>query len=256
MDDRLVVVASERKLPDEHLVEDDAERPDVRALSRDPRPGPAPATCRPRCPIVVWLFGERRPAAELGQPEVHDLGLALRRDHDVGALDVAVDDALVMGLAQAGGHLAGDLQGLLRLQRSAPELVLERLAVHELHGDIGPVLVLADLVDGADVRVVQGRGGLGLDEETLFEVGRVHEVRRQELQGHRPLELEVLGLVDDPHAAVAELLDDLVLAGDDGPGPHDLDRRLEGFRQRRSFRPRRMERRRTVAAKPGDVVIL
>jgi len=36
-----------------------------------------------------------------------------------------------------------------------------------------------------------GRGGLGLDQEPLLELGRIHEVRRKELQGNGPLELEV-----------------------------------------------------------------
>jgi hypothetical protein len=49
----------------------------------------------------------------------------------------------------------------------------------------------------------------------------VQQVRRQKLQCDGPLELRVLGLIDDPHTALAELLDDLVVA--DG-GADDQDR--------------------------------
>src|SRR5512138_2176974 len=104
--------------------------------------------------------------------------------------------------------------------------------------------------------MVQGRRGLGLDLEALLELGRVHEVRRQELQGHAPLELEVLGLVNDSHAAVAEFLDDLVLAGDNGAWPHDLNRSFEGSRKRYRVGSRGPQRRRAVGAEPRTIIIL
>ena len=138
---------------------------------------------------------------------------------------------LRVGLAQTRGDLVDDVHGLLRLERPLPDPVPERLPLHVLHGDVGPVFALADLVDDADVRVGQGRGRLGLDEEPLLELGRVHEVRRQELQGDASLELEVLGLVDDPHTAVADLLDDPVLAGDELVLRYDRERCRQGFRQ-------------------------
>jgi hypothetical protein len=41
-------------------------------------------------------------------------------------------------------------------------------------------------------------------------------VRGEEFQRHTTLELEVLGLVDDPHPAPADLLKDTILPGDEG----------------------------------------
>jgi len=69
-------------------------------------------------------------------------------------------------------------------------------------------------MDDADIRVRKSGGRLGFDEEPLLELGGVHQVGRQEFQGDRTLELDVLGLVDDAHAAVADFLDDPILAGD------------------------------------------
>ena len=37
------------------------------------------------------------------------------------------------------------------------------------------------------------------------------EMRRQELEGDNPFELEIMGLVHDPHTAAAQLLQDLVV---------------------------------------------
>ena len=140
------------------------------------------------------------------------------------------------------------VQRLLRLQRPLLDPVPERLPFHVLHGDVGTFFAFPDLMDDADVRMGQGRGRLGLDEEPLLELGRVHQVRRQELQGHASLELEVLGLVDDAHPAVADLLDDPVFAGDEAVLRYDRERCRQGFRQGGLLRPRFSQGRRAVAA--------
>jgi hypothetical protein len=45
--------------------------------------------------------------------------------------------------------------------------LFQRLAFEQLHGDEMPAFVLVDVVDGADVRVIQRRGRLGLPFEAL-----------------------------------------------------------------------------------------
>ena len=64
-------------------------------------------------------------------------------------------------------------------------------------------------MDIADVGVIQGGGGLGFLEEPLRGVV-FGQVRGQELDGDGALEAWVSGLIDDAHAAAAELGDDLV----------------------------------------------
>ena len=74
--------------------------------------------------------------------------------------------------------------------------------------------MLADLVDGADVGVVQGRGGAGFLEQprrgVLILLGEY-------LDGDRALERRVVGLVDRAHPAFAQGSLDLVGA-DTGAG--------------------------------------
>src|SRR5690606_26021340 len=43
-----------------------------------------------------------------GDPEVHDLDRALVGDHDVGRLDVPVDEPALVGVLQGGEHGGGD----------------------------------------------------------------------------------------------------------------------------------------------------
>ncbi len=210
------------QFPGEHFIKDYAERPDVRPVIHLLPPGllGRHVAHRPHGrPFLSDQGGSRDP----GQPEVHDLGLALRRDHDVGALDVPVDDPFDVGFLEPFGDLSRDLQGLFELERARVDPLPQALAFDIGHGDEGPVLGLVEVVDRADVGMVQGRGRFSLLPEPVPDLANVGQLRRQELQGHRPLEPGVLGLVDDPHAAPAELLRDSVFAGDDGPGPHDLN---------------------------------
>ena len=135
--DRDLVLALERDLAGEHLVEHDAQRVEVRLagdrlaerlLGRDVvgRAEHAPVGGQP-------LLVERA-----GDPEVGDLGRALLVDQDVLGLDVAVDDVAGVGGAERAGDLdrVGDRLGD-RQPPVAADAVLERLALDVLEDDVG-----------------------------------------------------------------------------------------------------------------------
>src|SRR5262249_44994607 len=93
----------------------------------------------------------------------------------------------------------------------AGELPLQAAAVHELQAEVGPALVLADLVDLDDVGVLEPGGGLGLGLEA-GQVVRAAEVAGQDhLQGHQPAQAALAGRVAPPHTAAAQLLKQLVV---------------------------------------------
>ena len=62
----------------------------------------------------VTVAGEAVRAERAGDAEVHHLHDVLRAEHDVRALDVAVDDAALVGVADAVEGLEEERQGAAR----------------------------------------------------------------------------------------------------------------------------------------------
>ena len=92
-------------------------------------------------------FAQRGP--HLRQPEIEHLH-ARSRHQDVRGLQVAMHDAMLVG----SGHGLGDLDRLVH--RLAPgHGRREWLALDVLHDQVGRVAIVADVVEGADVRVVE-----------------------------------------------------------------------------------------------------
>jgi len=64
---------------------------------------------------------------------------------------------------------------------------------HVIHAIVRLTVLLADLVDGHDVRVVQSGGGLGLGPETLEGVGVGELATQQHFDRDRSIEADLLG---------------------------------------------------------------
>src|SRR5216683_5546772 len=63
-----------------------------------------------------------------------------------------------------------------------PEM-LQCHAIKKLHGDEGAAVLLADVVNGADVGMIQGRRGLRLTPEASQRLGVFGDIIRKKLQG-------------------------------------------------------------------------
>jgi hypothetical protein len=73
-------------------------------------------------------------------------------------------------------------------------------------------VALADAEDGDDIRVVQPRRGPGFEAEPL-EMGPIRRARGPEyLERHMAAEGLLHGLIDDAHAAPADLVEDPIIA--------------------------------------------
>ncbi len=117
-------------------------------------------------------------------------------EQEVGGLDVAVQHAARVRVLERGGDVApdprrlGQCQERLLVEHRPQRAALEQLQHHEGH------VVVAPVVHGHDVRVVQRRRELGLGPEPAEERGVLGQGRVQHL--HRDLALQpgVLGDVD------------------------------------------------------------
>ena len=97
------------------------------------------------------------------------------------------------------------------LQWLASDLMPERLTLQQFHGDEGSPIGLINLVDRADVRVVQRGSSLGFPLETAKSLCVVGELVGKEFQGDVATELEVFGLVDHAHAPAPDLAEYAVM---------------------------------------------
>ena len=91
--------------------------------------------------------------------------------------------------------------------------------------------MLADVVDLDDVGVLEPGDGLGLGEEAGGGLGAGVRAGQDHLQGDGAVEPDLAGLVDDAHAAAAQLAQDLV-AGERGVGTPGGGRRRVAIRRR------------------------
>ncbi|SCE41278.1 hypothetical protein GA0115245_133721, partial [Streptomyces sp. di188] len=134
-------------------------------------------------------------------------------------LDVPVQDARRVRGLQRAEDLQADAGGLARRQRALLlEHRAERAALDEFHHDPRPALDHGDVVDVDHGGVVEPGGGAGLTAHPLegvvpFTFGKVVGDPGL-LDGHLAVDGLVLGTPHGAHAAVAELGEQPVAAGD------------------------------------------
>ena len=126
-----------------------------------------------------------------------------------------MDDALgVRGLERIG-NLNGQIEHFCEPERLAIRQPLPQgLPFEQLHGQQRLTVGVVDLVDRADVRVVQRRGGARLALEALEREMVARELRRQKLQRNVAAESGVVGAIHHTHPTRADLLEDAIVRDD------------------------------------------
>ena len=159
-------------------------------------------------------------------------------------LDVAVDDALLVGVLQGVGDSAEDAPDLgLRQPPLALEALGEGLSLHVAHHVVENSLVLAERVQRDDVGVAEPRRRPRLPSESLAMGAGLGPLGRRP-DRDEPVEPGLLGEVDGAHAASSDLAHDPVV------GP---ERRLQQLPQpvrRGSLGPDALA---AVGAEPGPL---
>ena len=145
------------------------------------------------------------------QSEIHDDGTAFGGDHDIGRFDVAMDGAVVVGFLEPLGHLDAKVNQSVDVERALPDQRRQLAAFEIGHGDEGLPVDLVDLIDGANVGVIQRRRRAGLAKESGLGVRRAERLGGKEFERNKPLQAQILGFIDNPHPAFPEFFEDFVM---------------------------------------------
>ena len=209
-------VRFERHVAGEHLVADEPQRKDVRALIQ---------LLAQRLLGRHVLHGAQQRAG-LGhavafdgpcQAEIHDHDAAGVFHHDVLRLEIAVQDAGAVRRFQRGANLLQDLHRLIgRHLASLFENAAQIAARNQFHGHKAHARVFREVVHPHHVTVRHLVGKTDLLLETVDDGGVAGQLRPDHLQGHQPVQLPVLRLVDGAHAAGAKNGENLIAPGEDG----------------------------------------
>ena len=120
-----------------------------------------------------------------------------------------MNHALLMGVPQCEADLANDFKPLDQGKlASAAEQILQRIAGNILHHDVRTSVLLAEVIDGNNIGMIQ-YAGTGLKLKALAQlIGGFGE----RLDGHFAADGLIQPPVNDAHAANAQNAQDLVFA--------------------------------------------
>lgn len=116
---------------------------------------------------------------------------AVRADLDVGRLQIAMDDPLLVRRLERRGDLPGNGEGLGQRHGSAGHLHPQVLPLDEFHDQGSQAVTLFEAVDLRNIGVVQRGERLRLTGEAGDTFGVGHEEFRQDLDRDVPIELRV-----------------------------------------------------------------
>ena len=148
---------------------------------------------------------------ELCEAEVENFGVAAVGDENVGGLYVAMNDVFLMGGIERVGNFNAERDEHFEGDRTLGDVLLQCGALEEFHGDEGLAVCFANVVDGADVGMIECGGGLGFALEAGEGTGVVADIFGKKFQRYVPMKAIVFGFVDDAHAAGAEAFENAIV---------------------------------------------
>src|SRR5262249_18041193 len=126
------------------------------------------------------------------------------RYQDVRGFDVSVDNPRAVRGLQAERHLANDSQRLVKADTPFLEALSKRLAFVKRHHDKELAVLLADVVDGGDVGMVQRACCAGFLHEARLRGRVAYQMPGQKFNRHGAPQLYVRPSIQDSHSAGAE----------------------------------------------------
>src|SRR4029077_7747851 len=155
-----------------------------------------------------WPRGGR---CDFCQAKIQDLGMTALGRKNICRLNIAMHDPLRVRRIERIGNLDAERKQRLQLHRTVADAMFQRHAIEVLHDDERLAVLVTDVVDGADIRMVECRCSSRFTAESLERLPVLRHILRKEFQCDEAVKASVLGLVYDSHASAAELFDDAVM---------------------------------------------
>src|ERR1700736_3436994 len=112
-----------------------------------------------------------------------------------------MDDAALVRPLQSLANFDAVFQNLLGRQRTFTQAVGESLAFQKLHDQEIDTILMTDIMQSADVGMVQRRDGPGFAVETLFGFDIVGKMAGEDFDRDRAVEASILRPINLSHAA-------------------------------------------------------
>ena len=141
--------------------------------------------------------------SQLGKAEVENLGVAALGHEDVCGFDVTMDDAFGVSGVKRIGHFDGHVQNAFQLHRTSGDVVFQRFAIKVFHGDERVGIALTDIVNRADVGMVQSGSSLCFALKSRQSLSIFGNVIGKKFQCDEAMKPRVFRFVDNSHAAAA-----------------------------------------------------
>jgi hypothetical protein len=163
---------------------------------------------RHRRRITVWA------SRLLRQAKIQNLDVAALGHEDVCRLDVPVNNSLAVGGTKRIPYLTPPFKHLRKRQRPPGHVMLQSGAFHQFHGDKHVAVLFANLVDHANVRMVERGCGTRLSLKSFQNLWIPGQVVRKKFERDKPAKGRILRLIDGTHPAAAQHFNDSVVGYD------------------------------------------
>ena len=139
------------------------------------------------------------PVYQLRQPEVAQVRGAGRIEQNIGRLDIPVQDTSLVGMFHCEGDPNEQLTGLFGCKPAFCHGFGQGPAGDQLHTHEELALVLAQIMNRHDVRMVQRGHSLRLQIETARQRARLTSSSADDLERHSAIGWQVSRVIDYPH---------------------------------------------------------
>src|SRR5215469_793036 len=132
------------------------------------------------------------------------------RHKQVRWLDVSVNDTNRVNGIESVSDVSRKGQKDMSLERVGDAFSQEH-SLEQLHHDEGTSLMFPDVVNCANIWVIQCRGGLRFAAESLQSLCVSCQFFGQEFEGHKAIQPGVLRFINDTHASAPQPLNDAIM---------------------------------------------